>query len=327
MEHFIRNEIVKLLIENRSGYVSGEEMSRQVGCSRAAIWKHIEELRQAGYEIEARPRHGYRLKYRPDRIAPEEIHPHLQTERFGKEIDYVYSTPSTQIIAHKRAKDGAPEGTVVVAEEQVEGRGRMGKVWYSPPQTGIWMSLILRPPIPLVDASHLTLLASVGIREAIQKETGLNVQIKWPNDLLVNNKKVCGILTELRGEHDQIHYVIIGIGMNVNVNETEFPAELRDIGTSLAIETGRFIHRASLLATILKELEQTYFIYLQEGFPTIREKWVQGAGMLGEIITARTAQGSITGVAERINEQGALLVRTSSGIVPVYSAEIDLHNN
>lgn len=327
MEHFIRNEIVKLLIENRSGYVSGEEMSRQVGCSRAAIWKHIEELRQAGYEIEARPRHGYRLKYRPDRIAPEEIHPHLQTERFGKEIDYVYSTPSTQIIAHKRAKDGAPEGTVVVAEEQVEGRGRMGKVWYSPPQTGIWMSLILRPPIPLVDASHLTLLASVGIREAIQKETGLNIQIKWPNDLLVNNKKVCGILTELRGEHDQIHYVIIGIGMNVNVNETEFPAELRDIGTSLAIETGRFIHRASLLATILKELEQTYFIYLQEGFPTIREKWVQGAGMLGEIITARTAQGSITGVAERINEQGALLVRTSSGIVPVYSAEIDLHNN
>lgn len=326
MEHFIRNEIVRLLIENRAGYVSGEEMSRQVGCSRAAIWKHIEELRQAGYEIEARPRHGYRLKYRPDRIAPEEIHPHLQTERFGQEIDYVYSTPSTQIIAHKRAKDGVPEGTVVVAEEQVEGRGRMGKFWYSPPQTGIWMSLILRPPIPLVDASHLTLVASVGVREAIQKETGLNIQIKWPNDLLVDGKKVCGILTELRGEHDQIHYVIIGIGMNVNVNESEFPEELRDIGTSLAIEAGRMIHRASLMATILKELEQIYFTYLQEGFSVIRQKWECGAGMLGEVITARTAQGPVTGVAERINEQGALLVRTSSGIVPVYSAEIDLHN-
>ncbi len=327
MEHFIRNKIVKLLIENSTGYLSGEEMSRQVGCSRAAVWKHIEELRQAGYEIEARPRHGYRLKYRPDRIAPEEIHPHLQTKRFGQEIDYVYSTPSTQIIAHKLAKEGAPEGTIVVAEEQIKGRGRMGKVWYSPPQTGIWMSLILRPSIPLVNASHLTLLASVGVREALQKETGLNVQIKWPNDLLIGRKKVCGILTELRGEHDQIHYVIIGLGMNVNVNKSDFPMELREIGTSLAIETGRTIHRASLLATILEELEQTYFTYLQEGFTTIRERWEQGAGMLGEIITARTAQGPVTGVAERVNEQGALLIQTSAGTVPVYSAEIDLHNN
>ncbi|MBA4602577.1 biotin--[acetyl-CoA-carboxylase] ligase [Thermoactinomyces mirandus] len=327
MEHLIKSEIVKLLIENSTGYISGEEMSRQVGCSRAAIWKHIEELRQAGYEIEARPRHGYRLKYRPDRLAPEEIHPHLQTERFGREMEYICFTPSTQIIAHKRAKDGAPEGTVVVAEEQAEGRGRMGRVWYSPPKTGIWMSLILRPPIPLAEASHLTILASVGVREAIQKETGLDVQIKWPNDLLINGKKVCGILTELRGEYDQIHYVITGIGMNVNVSESDFPVELRKIGTSLAIETGRTIHRASLLATILKELEQTYFIYLQEGFSAIREKWEQGAAMLGKIITARTAQGSVTGVAERINEQGALLIRTSTGIVPVYSAEIDLPEN
>ncbi|MGA8943871.1 MAG: biotin--[acetyl-CoA-carboxylase] ligase [Thermoactinomyces sp.] len=326
MERFIRSKIVKLLIENSGVYLSGEEMSRQVGCSRAAIWKHIEELREAGYEIEARPRYGYRLKYRPDRIAPEEIHPHLHTERFGQQIEYVYSTPSTQILAHKLAKDGAPEGTVVVAEEQVEGRGRMGRFWYSPPETGIWMSLILRPPIPLVDASHLTLLASVAVRAAIEKETGLKIRIKWPNDLLIDGKKVCGILTELRGEHDQIHYVIMGIGMNVNVNESDFPIELRKTGTSLAMESGRIIHRASLVASILGELEQTYFTYLQEGFSTIRERWEQGAGMLGEIITARTAQGSVTGIAERINEQGALLIRTSSGTVPVYSAEIDLHN-
>lgn len=323
MEHSIRNEIVRLFIENPTGYLSGEEISRRVGCSRAAIWKHIEELRKQGYEIEAKPRHGYRLKYRPDRIAPEEIHPHLETEQFGRQIRYVDSTPSTQNIAHQWAKEGAPEGAVVIAEEQVQGRGRMGKAWHSPPRTGIWMSLILRPPILLAEASQLTLLASVGIQEAISKETGLSAKIKWPNDILVQGKKVCGILTEIRGEHDQVHYVIVGIGMNVNTEAKDFPEELKNVGTSLAIETGRKVHRAFLVATILKELEQTYFHYLQEGFSPIRRKWEQIAGMLGHVVTARSMQSTITGLAEHINEQGALLIRTSSGIVPVYSAEIE----
>lgn len=323
MEHSIKNEIVRLFIENPSEYLSGEEISRLAGCSRAAIWKHIEELRKQGYEIEAKPRHGYRLKYRPDRIAPEEIYPHLEAEQFGCQIRYVESTPSTQNIAHQWAKVGAPEGAVVIAEEQVQGRGRMGKAWHSPPRTGIWMSLILRPPISLAEASQLTLLASVGIQEALAKVTRLSVKIKWPNDILVQGKKVCGILTEIRGEHDQIHYVIMGIGMNVNTEAKDFPEELKNVGTSLAIETGRKVHRASLVATLLEELERTYFQYLQEGFSPIRKKWEKKAGMLGHVVTARSMQNTVTGLAEHINEQGALLIRTSSGIVPVYSAEIE----
>jgi BirA family biotin operon repressor/biotin-[acetyl-CoA-carboxylase] ligase len=319
----IRNELLAVLIQNRDRFLSGEEISRRVGCSRAAIWKHIEELRQEGYEIEARPRSGYRLKYRPDRIAPEEVIPHLQTRVFGRHIRYEFSTASTQILAHGWAREGAPEGAIVIAEEQLQGRGRMGRSWHSPPRTGIWMSLILRPPIPIMHASHLTLLASVGVWEGIRRVTGLPIQIKWPNDLLVQGKKVCGILTELRGEHDQIHYVILGIGMNVNTQAEHFPPELRKIATSLAIELGKPIHRAILLAAMLEELEKAYDRYLREGFSPIRERWEQVSGILGKTITARTPQGKIHGIAEHLNEQGALLIRTQQGIVPVFSAEIE----
>jgi BirA family biotin operon repressor/biotin-[acetyl-CoA-carboxylase] ligase len=268
LERSIRNEIVRLFVENPDESLSGEELSRRVGCSRAAVWKQIEELRKQGYEIEAKPRQGYRLRYRPDRVAPEEIYPHLQTERLGCEIRYVESTPSTQNIAHQWAKDGAPEGAVVIAEEQVNGRGRMGKAWHSPPRTGIWMSLILRPPISLAEASQLTLLASVGVQEAISKETNLPTKIKWPNDILVQGKKVCGILTEIRGEQDRIHYVIMGIGMNVNTEAKDFPEELANVGTSLAMETGRKIHRASLVAGIVKRTGTNVFpLFATRFFP------------------------------------------------------------
>jgi BirA family biotin operon repressor/biotin-[acetyl-CoA-carboxylase] ligase len=311
------------LLENRDRFLSGEEVSRRVGVSRAAIWKHIEELRQEGYEIEARPRIGYRLVHRPDRIAPEEIVPHLNTRYFGREIRYEVSTPSTQLLAHQWAREGGREGALVIAEEQTLGRGRLGRQWHSPPRTGIWMSLILRPPIPLAQAPHLTLLASVGVHRAVERFTGLPVRIKWPNDLLVHGKKVCGILTELRGEQDQIHYVVLGIGINVNAKEEHFPPELREIATSLAIAAGKSIHRAPLAATILEELERVYEQYLNEGFTPIRTAWEERAGMLGETITARTPKGTVQGVAERLDESGALLIRTRQGMVPVFSAEIN----
>lgn len=320
----LRHKLLSIFIENPEKTLSGEEISRHLGCSRAAVWKHIEELRQHGYEIEARPRSGYRLLYRPDRLAPEEIFLHLTTEKFGRYIRYFPTTISTQIEAHQWAKDGAPEGALVVAEEQSNGRGRMGKKWHSPPKSGIWMSLILRPSIPLAHASHLTLLASVAVQEALELETLLSVSIKWPNDLLINKKKVCGILTELRGEQDQIHYVIVGIGMNVNIERESFPPDLLQTATSLSIEKGQVIHRASLLATILKKFEETYDVYLQEGFEPIRVKWERKAGMLGKQITANTLQGTFVGIAHSLNEHGALLLGTEKGVVPVYSADIEI---
>ncbi|WP_124727368.1 biotin--[acetyl-CoA-carboxylase] ligase [Staphylospora marina] len=320
----IRHDIVRLLIEHKDRFLSGEELSRLAGCSRAAVWKHVEDLRREGYEIEARPRSGYRLVHRPDRIAPEEILPHLTTRSFGREIRYEPTTPSTQILARKWAREGAAEGSLVIAEEQVQGRGRMGRSWHSPPRAGIWMSLILRPPIPLAQAPHLTLLASVGVCLGIREFTGLPVTIKWPNDLLIHGKKVCGILTELRGEQDRIDHVVLGIGINVNAREEHFPPELKPIATSLAVEAGGEFHRAPLLAAILKQLEDVYHLYLREGFSPVREAWERAAGMLGQEVTAKTPQGTVIGVAERLNDQGALLIRTQGGEVAVYSAEIEV---
>ncbi|SFJ59238.1 biotin--[acetyl-CoA-carboxylase] ligase [Thermoflavimicrobium dichotomicum] len=320
----IRDRLLSLLIQYQPQFVSGEEISRELGCSRAAVWKHIEELRQEGYEIEARPRSGYRLLYRPDRVAPEEIAYHLHTKKFGREIRYQEVVASTQILAHQWAREGAVEGSLVVAEEQTEGRGRLGRSWYSPPRSGVWMSLILRPPILLTEASHLTLLASLGVKQGIERVTGLPIQIKWPNDLLVHGKKICGILTELRGEQDQIHYVILGMGINVNTPEKNWPEELRAIATSLAIELGGPVHRASLIAAILEELEEVYDHYLQSGFSKIKAKWEQSSGIIGKQIVARTPQGVITGIAEHLNDQGALIIRTDRGLVSVHSADVSL---
>ncbi|SFW99916.1 BirA family transcriptional regulator, biotin operon repressor / biotin-[acetyl-CoA-carboxylase] ligase [Thermoactinomyces sp. DSM 45891] len=324
MPQSIRDEILAVLLDRQPNYLSGEELSHQVGVSRAAIWKHMEELRAGGYEIEAKPRSGYRLVYRPDRVAPEEIYPHLQTNRFGREIQYQNQTPSTQLIAHQWAKEDAQEGAIVVAEEQVDGKGRLGRVWHSPPRTGIWMSLILRPPIALQNAYHLTILTSVGIKRGIERVTGLDIQIKWPNDLLIDGKKVCGVLTEIRGEQDRIHYAIIGIGMNVNTKKQDFPKEILDIATSLSIELGGDIHRATLISAILAELEECYERYLKEGFQAIQQEWERGAYKMDQMITVRTPQGDHTGILKGLYDTGALKLQVDQGTIAVYSAEIDI---
>lgn len=318
----LRHKILAVLLQNRTVFLSGEELSQQVGVSRAAIWKHVEELRGEGYEIEAKPRRGYRLIYRPDRVATEEVQNELTTEKFGRHIRYEPVAKSTQILAHQWARADAKEGSLVIADEQLEGKGRLGRVWHSPPQTGIWMSLIIRPQIPLQQASHLTLLASVGVCEAIRKFTSLPVMIKWPNDLLLHGKKICGILTELRGDQDHIHYVIFGIGLNVNQSQEDFPLELREIATSLAVEGRQQYARASLIAEILKQLEFYYQLYLQEGFDPIREKWESLSNLIGQTITARTPQATVVGVAQQLRFDGALVVRTGNELVTIYSADI-----
>lgn len=245
MEQKIREQVIALLIENQKTFLSGEEMSRRIGCSRAAIWKHIQELREVGYKIEARPRHGYRLQHRPDRLAPEEISYHLKTNKFGRKIRYFLSIPTTQAVAHQWAKEEAPEGAIVIAEEQTKGKGRLGNQWFSPTHQGIWVSLILRPPIAIREASHFTLLASLSVSQAIHQYTQLPIEIKWPNDLLIDGKKVCGILTELKGEQDCIDYLIIGIGVNVCRKNGSWSKDLN--ATSLSEEWGKPILRAALL--------------------------------------------------------------------------------
>lgn len=324
MERQIRNQLIALLLENQSISLSGEEISKRLGCSRAAIWKHIQELKNVGYKIEARSRRGYRLQYRPDRLAPEELYYELKTNVLGRKIRYFHSLPTTQAVAHQWAKEDAPEGALVVAEEQTAGKGRLGHQWISPVGEGIWMSLILRPVISIREASHFTLLTSLAVHQALQPYSHMPIQIKWPNDLLIDGKKVCGILTELKGEQDRVDYLVIGIGVNVNQSMTDnWIAELNKPATSLSAVWGKSIHRASLLVMILKELEQYYQLYQQRGFEPIKQTWEQVTHLYGKTIIARTPTGKLEGIAQRLNEDGALVLQTDTGLQTVYSAEIE----
>ena len=216
-------EKVLSLLRDKEDYISGENMSKELGVTRASIWKTIKKLKEEGYKIESSTKKGYKLIDSPNVITAPEVSEHIKTETLGKEIKYYSEIGSTNEEAKKLARDNAKEGTLVIADKQVSGKGRLGKVWDSPRGTGIWMSLILRPHIMPSEAGQLTLIAGLNMCEAIEKITGLKAEIKWPNDIIINSKKVCGILTEMSAELEQIKYVIVGIG--VNVNNSHFPKD------------------------------------------------------------------------------------------------------
>jgi BirA family transcriptional regulator, biotin operon repressor / biotin---[acetyl-CoA-carboxylase] ligase len=320
----MKEALLHMLSENEGEFVSGQQISEDLNCSRTAIWKHISELRKSGYSIEAVQKRGYRLLTSPDLVTAEEVSLYTGEGTFGKKITYKTSVKSTQEIAHSLAREGAAEGSIVLADEQTGGRGRLGRAWQSPSGTGIWMSLILRPEIPLQKAPQLTLLIAVAASRAIEKVTGIEAAIKWPNDLLIKGKKVAGILTELQAEADSIHSVIVGIGMNVNQEKNHFNEEISEIATSLAIEGGKTFKRAELVGTILKEIENMYKSYLDKGFAVIKLLWEARAYSLGKRITARSVTGSITGYAKGITDEGVLLLEDDNGkIHSIYSADIE----
>ncbi len=318
----MRSELLQMLIDRQGEFVSGEAISQYLGCSRTAVWKHIEELRKAGYKLEAAPRKGYRIVHQPNLLTENEIKAGLKTNYMGKNVIYETSVTSTQEIAHRLAREGVPEGTLVVAEEQLGGKGRLGRAWHSPIGTGIWMSLILKPKIPPQQAPQLTLLAAVAVIRGITETTELQCEIKWPNDILLNGKKVVGILTEMQADPDQIHSVIIGIG--INVNQTSFPKEIQEIATSLKLEKGQEINRAHLMRSIMAEFEKLYELFLSDGFYPIKQMWEAHAVTIGRRIIARTINGAIEGFAKGITEDGILLLEDSHGRThKIYSADID----
>lgn len=253
-----------------------------------------------------------------------ELQAHLNTQILGRTIQYEFLTSSTQTIAHEWASRNAPDGAVVLAEGQREGRGRSGKRWCSPIGTGIWMSIILRPPIPIRDATHFTLLSSVAVQKGIHSMIRLPIQIKWPNDLLLDGKKVCGILTEVRSSSNQLLYMVIGIGVNVNTLCEDFPQELKETATSLRIETGQEISRLKLVASILQQFELYYIEYLQRGFRLTKEDWEAHCGIIGKRISAHTSQGRVTGKVLQLTDQGELLVQTRQGTCAINSPYIEL---
>ncbi|WP_442594492.1 biotin--[acetyl-CoA-carboxylase] ligase [Neobacillus sp. D3-1R] len=321
----IRKKLLDAFSEKENQYLSGQTLADVIGCSRTAVWKHIEELRKEGFELEAIRNKGYRIMKTPEKITADEIRLGLKTNFLGHTIQYEESVESTQKIAQRLAYENAPEGTIVVAEEQLSGRGRMDRKWYSPKYTGVWMSIILRPNIPLAKAPQLTLIAAVAVVQSIEELTGLSPEIKWPNDILINGKKMTGILTELQAEADRINSVIMGIGINVNQQIKDFPSEIQEIATSIAIEKGSKISRAAIIRSVLFHLEKLYQLYLDKGFYPIKLLWEGYAISIGKNIKARTLTNIIEGKALGITDDGVLRIEDKEGnIHHVYSADIEI---
>ncbi len=301
--------------------ISGEKLAVHLGLSRAAVWKRINRLKAQGYAIEGSPRRGYRLLTIPDKLLPEEVLQGLQARHLTGPIHHYETLDSTNDLAKELGTRGAPEGTVVVAETQTRGRGRLGREWESPPGLGLYVSLVLRPQLPPMELPQITLTTAVAVVRAVRRVTGLAPGIKWPNDLIVSGKKLGGILTEMETESDRIRYLVVGLGLNVN--NPEFPPELRGLATSLALEAGRLFSRVSILQAWLEEFEGLYERFLHQGFPEILEVWKRHTVTLGKQVTVRQGPREIQGQAEDVAPDGALLIRVASGeVVRVTSGEI-----
>lgn len=320
----MRAKILGMLRQAADGYVSGEAISQHLAVSRAAIWKHIQALRQEGYHIEAHPRLGYRLLAAPDRLSPEEIGQVLATARFGRAISYREAVTSTNDVARELALAGCPGGQIVVAETQTGGRGRLARSWFAPPGKGIWFSIILRPPIRPQDAPKCTLLAAVAVNAAIRRISGVPSGIKWPNDILYKGKKLVGILTEMAAEMDAVNYIVLGIGVNVNIATEDFPPELRAVATSLFAAAGQPVPRSLLLAAILEELESLYDEVCQAGFGPVLDKWREYSVTLGKEVKIIDRETSFSGQAVDIDTDGALLVQTADGMKKVVAGDVSL---
>lgn len=289
-------------------------ISRELSVSRTAIWKQINSLRKLGYVIEAIPSRGYHLVSAPDVLSAEEIEAHLASPLIGRQISCLARTGSTNADAFRQAEQGAPEGTVVLADTQSGGKGRMGRSWESPGGVNLYASVILRPSVPPYEAPQLTFLSAVAVARAIEQVAGLRPEIKWPNDVLTGGKKVAGLLNEMSAETDAINFVILGIGVNLNMTAEQFPPDLRHPATSLLLETGRPVGRARFAAVMLNELDRLYTCFLSQGFGPVREEWQQRCNAHGrELTVSDNGSETVRGMFAGIDGFGALLVRRQDG--------------
>ncbi|MEC0205691.1 biotin--[acetyl-CoA-carboxylase] ligase [Paenibacillus lautus] len=315
--------LLKMFQEHSGQFLSGEEISRKLSISRTAVWKQINKLRHLGYDFEAVPRLGYRMMDEPDKLSVEQLTAGMTSQIFGKPLKLLDKTTSTQEDARQLAEEGAAEGTLVISEEQTGGRGRMGRKFHSPRGKGIWMSLVLRPKQPLHLTQQLTLLTGVAVCRAITKCAGVQTDIKWPNDILFQGKKVCGILLESATEDERVRYCIAGIGISANLKESDFPEELRSVATSIRMAGGATVNRTELIQAIMAEMEVLYELYNEQGFEPIASLWEALSGTVGREVQVHTARDRFSGIATGLNRDGALLVRNQDEeLIPVYSGDI-----
>jgi BirA family biotin operon repressor/biotin-[acetyl-CoA-carboxylase] ligase len=306
--------LVTLLAENATIVVSGARVAREIGVSRSAVWTWVERLRELGVRVKGHPRTGYFLERVPDILTPDMLRQRLKGSLFGKRIHHFFKVDSTNRVALELAHAGEPEGAVVLAEEQTAGRGRAGRTWHSERAVGIYVTLVLRPKLAPVQAPLLTMMAGLSAYTAIQTHSGLVVDLKWPNDLLVRGKKVGGILTEMHAEPGQVRFVIVGIGLNVN--QEKFPGELGSAATSLHIESGRPQSRLELLVRLLREFESDYNRFLAEGSAAVIERFTKVSSYAqGKRVRVSNGRDAFTGVTAGLGPEGLLLVQHDSGQV------------
>jgi BirA family transcriptional regulator, biotin operon repressor / biotin---[acetyl-CoA-carboxylase] ligase len=321
-----RKRTVIDILRANPDFVSGEAISGTLGISRNAVHKHVNSLRSRGYRILGVSHRGYKLEEEPCRLSIPLVTSMTRQTLFGRALRYHDEIESTNAEAKSLAADGAPEGTVVIAECQTAGRGRLGRRWTSPAGKGLLFSVILRPALPMSDAHLLTLVAATAAAEAIETQTGVAVRIKWPNDLYVDDRKLGGILTEVSGEQDEIDWVVVGIGLNVNTEYGELPVPLRRTAASLKMAGGQLFDRSELLARILLSLEASYVATLRSGFGSALESFRGRDYLSRKTVSVQTREGPVVGEALGIDDRGALLLQLPHRHVRrFYSGDVTLH--
>lgn len=319
----MKTEILKML-KNTEGYISGQELCEKLGVSRTAVWKAIRRLEEDGYEIDAVRNKGYHLKMVGDILSKEELESVIDTAWAGSRVLYFDETDSTNNVIKREAEQGAPHGTLAVSDYQSGGKGRRGRVWKSPHGVGIWMSLLVRPKLRPAAAPMLTLLSALAAADAIREVTGLDSLIKWPNDVVISGKKVCGILTEMSSEAEQIYYVVPGIGINVNTES--FPEDIADVATSIYLETGRRVRRSPIVAAFLRAYEKYYDLFMKhQDMTDLLDLYNSRLANRDRGVRVLDPENAYTGTARGINKDGELLVETEDGkIHRVNSGEVSV---
>jgi BirA family transcriptional regulator, biotin operon repressor / biotin---[acetyl-CoA-carboxylase] ligase len=314
--------LLTLLAENATIIISGARIAREIGVSRSTVWRWVTRLREVGVKVKGEPGTGYFLEKVPDILTPDMVRQRLKGSLFGKKIYHFFKTDSTNRVALELALAGEPEGSVVLAEEQTAGRGRAGRTWHSERATGIYVTLLLRPKLAPVQAPLLTMMAGLSARAAVQAVSGLSVDLKWPNDLLIGGKKAGGILTEMHAEPNLVRFVIIGIGLNVN--QEKFPGELSAVATSLRAEAGKPQSRLDLLVRLLREFEADYNRFLRDGAASVVERFeAVSSYATGKRVRVTTGKESFAGTTAGLAPEGLLQVKRENGeVVTVIAGDV-----
>lgn len=321
-----RDTLLSMLKAKPGQWVSGEDLCRELNISRAAVSKHMVILKGKGYKILSSTKKGYNLSGVQDKFIAEEILDHLETKTFGKQqLVILEKTDSTNIQARKLAEQEAPEGSIIIAEDQTHGRGRKDRHWFSMAEKSIMMSMILRPDLPPEKAPRITLLAAVALARTLIDLTDLEIKIKWPNDILVNGRKLAGISTGLSTDMDRVNYIILGLGMNIHTEQNDFPEELQSIATSIFIESGRVFSRIIIIKEFLNQFEKIYYLMRDKGFEPILSQWKELSGIIGKHICVDLPDGPVSGTVHDIDGDGVLMLQDKNRqIHRILSGDISL---